>query len=104
MLSPLDRLQPPPPDARQGSVEASGLPGALERWPGAARSSGSRNPGPRAAKLLPGRECRAPASFGETAMDLGVEAVRAAAVAIDLHRGHLDLSVATMPMRSEADA
>ena len=35
-------------------------------------------------------------------MDLGT--VKAAALGIDLHRGHLDLSVATMPVRSESDA
>jgi nicotinamidase-related amidase len=34
----------------------------------------------------------------------GVDAVRAAAVGIDLHRGHLDLSVATMPVPSQAQA
>ncbi len=37
-------------------------------------------------------------------MNFGVDKVRAAAIAIDLHRGHLDLSVATMPVRNEADA
>jgi len=37
-------------------------------------------------------------------MDLGVGSVKAAAIAIDLHRGHLDLSVATMPVRSPAGA
>jgi biuret amidohydrolase len=37
-------------------------------------------------------------------MDIGVGTVRAAAIGIDLHRGHLDLSVATMPVRSPADA
>jgi nicotinamidase-related amidase len=37
-------------------------------------------------------------------MDIGVGTVRAAAIAIDLHRGHLDLSVATMPVRSPSDA
>lgn len=37
-------------------------------------------------------------------MNLGVDKVRAAAIAIDLHRGHLDLSVATMPVRGEAAA
>ncbi|MBC7580396.1 MAG: cysteine hydrolase [Tardiphaga sp.] len=30
-------------------------------------------------------------------MNLGVEHIKAAVVAIDLHRGHLDMSVATMP-------
>ena len=30
-------------------------------------------------------------------MNLGVDVIKAAVVAIDLHRGHLDLSVATMP-------
>ena len=39
-----------------------------------------------------------------SAMNLGVDHIRAAAVAIDLHRGHLDLSVATMPVQSEAQA
>jgi len=37
-------------------------------------------------------------------MDIGVGTVRAAAIGIDLHRGHLDLSVATMPVRSPADS
>ena len=37
-------------------------------------------------------------------MNLGVDDIRAAAVAIDLHRGHLDLSVATMPVKSQAQA
>lgn len=37
-------------------------------------------------------------------MNLGVDAIKAAVVAIDLHRGHLDLSVATMPVQSEAQA
>jgi nicotinamidase-related amidase len=37
-------------------------------------------------------------------VNLGVDEVRPAVIAIDLHRGHMDLSVATMPMRSEADA
>jgi nicotinamidase-related amidase len=37
-------------------------------------------------------------------MDIDVGTVRAAAIGIDLHRGHLDLSVATMPVRSPADA
>jgi len=37
-------------------------------------------------------------------MNIGVGTIRAAAIAIDLHRGHLDLSVATMPVRSESDA
>ena len=30
-------------------------------------------------------------------MNLGVDHIKAAVVAIDLHRGHLDMSVATMP-------
>ena len=30
-------------------------------------------------------------------MNLGVDTIKAAVVAIDLHRGHLDMSVATMP-------
>jgi nicotinamidase-related amidase len=34
-------------------------------------------------------------------LKLGVDAVRAAVVAIDLHRGHLDMSVATMPTSPE---
>ena len=37
-------------------------------------------------------------------MNIGVGTIRAAAVGIDLHRGHLDLSVATMPVRSASDA
>lgn len=37
-------------------------------------------------------------------MNLGVDTIRPAVVAIDLHRGHLDLSVATMPVQSEAQA
>jgi biuret amidohydrolase len=37
-------------------------------------------------------------------MNFGVDAVRAAVVAIDLHRGHLDLSVATMPVPTQAQA
>ncbi len=37
-------------------------------------------------------------------MNLGVDRVRAAVVAIDLHRGHLDLSVATMPVPNQAMA
>jgi nicotinamidase-related amidase len=37
-------------------------------------------------------------------MKLGVDQVKAAVVAIDLHRGHMDLSVATMPVRSAADS
>jgi nicotinamidase-related amidase len=32
----------------------------------------------------------------------GVDTVRAAAVGIDLHRGHLDLTVATMPVKTQA--
>ena len=34
-------------------------------------------------------------------MNLGVDKVRAAIVAIDLHRGHLDMAVATMPATPE---
>lgn len=34
-------------------------------------------------------------------MNFGVDTVRAAVVAIDLHRGHLDMSVATMPAAPE---
>lgn len=37
-------------------------------------------------------------------MKFGVDKVKAAAIAIDLHRGHLDLPVATMPVRSAADS
>lgn len=37
-------------------------------------------------------------------MNLGVDSIRPAVVAIDLHRGHLDLSVATMPVHNEAQA
>lgn len=37
-------------------------------------------------------------------MNLGVDQIRPAVVAIDLHRGHLDLSVATMPVQSETQA
>lgn len=37
-------------------------------------------------------------------MDFGVDKVKAAAIGIDLHRGHLDLSVATMPVRSQQQA
>ncbi len=37
-------------------------------------------------------------------LNLGVDNIKAAVVAIDLHRGHLDLSVATMPVQSEAQA
>jgi nicotinamidase-related amidase len=35
------------------------------------------------------------------AMNLGVDHIKAAVVAIDLHRGHLDLAVATMPTTQE---
>ena len=34
----------------------------------------------------------------------GVDALRAAVVGIDLHRGHLDLTVATMPVKTQAQA
>ncbi|MCC8937501.1 cysteine hydrolase [Bradyrhizobium sp. Arg68] len=34
-------------------------------------------------------------------MNLGVDHIKAAVVAIDLHRGHLDLTVATMPTTQE---
>jgi nicotinamidase-related amidase len=34
-------------------------------------------------------------------MNLGVDHIKAAVVAIDLHRGHLDMSVATMPTTPE---
>lgn len=34
-------------------------------------------------------------------MNLGVDQVKAAVLAIDMHRGHLDLSVATMPVRNQ---
>ncbi len=37
-------------------------------------------------------------------MNSGDARAKPAVVAIDLHRGHMDLSVATMPMRSEPDA
>ncbi len=37
-------------------------------------------------------------------MNVGVDRMRAALVAIDLHRGHLDLGVATMPVKSQAQA
>jgi nicotinamidase-related amidase len=36
--------------------------------------------------------------------NFGVDHVKAAALAIDLHRGHLDLSVATMPVKSQQQA
>jgi nicotinamidase-related amidase len=34
-------------------------------------------------------------------VNLGVDRVKAAVLAIDMHRGHLDLSVATMPVRTQ---
>jgi nicotinamidase-related amidase len=37
-------------------------------------------------------------------MNLGVDKVKAAAIAIDFHRGHMDLSVATMPVKTQAQA
>jgi nicotinamidase-related amidase len=37
-------------------------------------------------------------------VNFGVDRVKAAAIGIDLHRGHLDLSVATMPVRSQGQA
>lgn len=37
-------------------------------------------------------------------MNLGVDRIRPAVLAIDMHRGHLDLSVATMPVRSPDQA
>lgn len=37
-------------------------------------------------------------------MNLGVDEVKAAVVAIDLHRGHLDPAVATMPLEAERAA
>jgi biuret amidohydrolase len=37
-------------------------------------------------------------------VNFGVDELRAAVVAIDLHRGHLDLSVATMPVSSQGQA
>jgi biuret amidohydrolase len=37
-------------------------------------------------------------------MNLGVDKVKAAVVAIDLHRGHLDPSVATMPLAADKAA
>lgn len=45
------------------------------------------------------RRCRVNAPI-----NLGVDYVRAAVVAIDLHRGHLDLQVATMPMSADGTA
>ena len=40
--------------------------------------------------------------FFATTMNLGIDHPRAAIVGIDLHRGHLDPSVATMPLESRA--
>jgi nicotinamidase-related amidase len=37
-------------------------------------------------------------------MNLGIDHIKAAVVAIDLHRGHLDMSVATMPTTPEVAA
>ena len=37
-------------------------------------------------------------------MNFGVDKVKAAVIAIDLHRGHMDLSVATMPVKTQAQA
>ena len=37
-------------------------------------------------------------------MNLGVDRARPAVLAIDMHRGHLDLAVATMPVRSAEQA
>ena len=37
-------------------------------------------------------------------MNLGVDHPKAAVVAIDLHRGHLDMAVATMPMSPDGTA
>lgn len=37
-------------------------------------------------------------------MKFGVDRPRAAVLAIDMHRGHLDLTVATMPVRTQAQA
>lgn len=37
-------------------------------------------------------------------MHFGLSELRPAVVAIDLHRGHLDLSVATMPVKTQAQA
>src|SRR5258707_14138339 len=37
-------------------------------------------------------------------MNFGVDKVRAAVVGIDLHRGHLDMSVATMPAAPDVAA
>lgn len=37
-------------------------------------------------------------------MRFGVDQVRAAAIAIDFHRGHMDLTVATMPVKSQSQA
>jgi len=41
---------------------------------------------------------------GPTAMKLGIDNVHAAIVGIDLHRGHLDPAVATMPLDAPAAA
>lgn len=37
-------------------------------------------------------------------MNFGVNQVKAAAIAIDFHRGHMDLSVATMPVKTQEQA
>ncbi len=37
-------------------------------------------------------------------MNFGVDQVKAAVIAIDFHRGHMDLSVATMPVKTQAQA
>lgn len=37
-------------------------------------------------------------------MNFGVDKVKAAVIAIDFHRGHMDLSVATMPVKTQAQA
>ena len=38
---------------------------------------------------------------GKVSMNLGVDHPKAAIIAIDLHRGHLDMEVATMPTSPE---
>lgn len=37
-------------------------------------------------------------------MNFGVDKLKAAVIAIDFHRGHMDLSVATMPVKTQAQA
>jgi hypothetical protein len=46
-----------------------------------------------------------PADMTATSMNLGVDTPKAAVIAIDCHRGHLDPEVATMPVAADvADA